>query len=1161
MSFAILSANATIVHLMHRRPVFAVTCLALALTATHPSAQAPLAVGRSAHDLAAGEARTFTIDMPAGRFVQLTMDGRGALLRLVVATASGRVLASRERRGGLRMPIVWAYVADSPVSLVVTLESLEGGSAPRRVSVHLEGPRDATTQDTARAEATNAVALAERLEREGATKIASARESYEKAHAQWRRAEDVPGEASALLEIGRVLAASGESQKAGETFLRASGTCRGGGDRSCEAAALHLLGRLYATTGRPKEGFEELHTALTIREQLGDEAGQAETLLELGSLDATRSENARAEESFARSLQLARAAGDRHTEGDVLNTRAVMRYGLGDLEQARELYESALAIRKVIGDEAGQGQTTSNLGVLHRSFGEPRRAITYYEDALTVRRQLGAAQPIANTLHNLGVAHADLGEHERALALFQEALVLWQQSAGRRGEAFTLQAMGQSYARVGQADKALQHFALCAPIWKAVGDRRGEAQTLLAAAAIYIARREYPRTLESLARAHEIAAEAGYKREAGMALVGRSTVHRLQGDQDAALEDARAAQTLLAEIGERREEGRAWAETGAALFDAGRAGEAESAYREALTRFEDVEDRGEQASVRARLGRVREAAGDRDEARQHALAALDLIESTRASLNTEGLGLTLFASKRAFYDDALALFMQRPSANRTSSDEAEAFSISERMRARGLLDLLASGEVAAAPEQAGTLVLERRRLQELINTKAARLTRLLADPRTRTAPAAANARRELDTLLLELDLARTDLRARDPALAGLAQPTPATLVDVQARVTDPHTTLIELALGRERSFVWAITANTYTVFEAPGRGELERLAREALDALTSAIEVASNESPDAQRTRLERARGRFRAAAERLTLLLLTPAAATLQGRTRLVIVADGLLQSLPFAALPTPGRPTEALGTSQEVVMLPSASVGIALAARAATRNSSVGTAIAVFADPVFSSDDTRLAAAARVQMNPDPTRLPRLRFSRVEADRIARLAPGRTTVWTDFAASRPTVLTRRLSDYDVIHVAAHAVIDGERPQLSGLVLSQVDRTGRAQDGLVRLHEIYNLSLSARVVVLSACRTALGRDVPGEGLIGFARGFLYAGADAVIGTLWPVDDRATAEFMARFYEALVTRRSSPAAALVAARRAMQRDARWALPQHWAAFVLIGHGG
>jgi CHAT domain-containing protein len=314
----------------------------------------------------------------------------------------------------------------------------------------------------------------------------------------------------------------------------------------------------------------------------------------------------------------------------------------------------------------------------------------------------------------------------------------------------------------------------------------------------------------------------------------------------------------------------------------------------------------------------------------------------------------------------------------------------------------------------------------------------------------------------------------------------------------------------------------------------------------------SGETSDARRTRLQRASTTLGRVSRELGDALIAPAAALLRNRTRLLIVADGNLQALPFALLPSPGALGRPLGSVYELVRLPSASVGVALRARAATR-ARASERIAVFADPVFS----RPSAVAA----PSPTDewLPRLRFSRTEADAIARLAPRRTELWTDFAADRSAALGAGLEQFDIVHLAAHAVIDNDRPQLSGIVLSQVDRDGAPRNGVVRLHELYNLALNARLVVLSACRTAVGRAVDGEGLVGFARGYLHAGADAMVGTLWDVDDRATAAFMSRFYAALLSEKRSPAAALRLAREALRADARFAQPHDWAGFVLVGH--
>jgi CHAT domain-containing protein len=187
------------------------------------------------------------------------------------------------------------------------------------------------------------------------------------------------------------------------------------------------------------------------------------------------------------------------------------------------------------------------------------------------------------------------------------------------------------------------------------------------------------------------------------------------------------------------------------------------------------------------------------------------------------------------------------------------------------------------------------------------------------------------------------------------------------------------------------------------------------------------------------------------------------------------------------------------------------------------------------------------------------RLRFSRHEAEEIARLTPPASTrVALDFDASRETVLGTDLGQYRILHLATHSLLDNQRPELSGVVLSLVDRAGRPQNGFLRLYDIYNLRLGSDLVVLSACKTARGGEIEGEGLIGLTRGFLYAGAPRVVATLWEVDDRTTALVMKHFYEGMLMRGERPAAALRRAQAEVARTQGWDPPFYWAAFTLQG---
>jgi CHAT domain-containing protein len=234
---------------------------------------------------------------------------------------------------------------------------------------------------------------------------------------------------------------------------------------------------------------------------------------------------------------------------------------------------------------------------------------------------------------------------------------------------------------------------------------------------------------------------------------------------------------------------------------------------------------------------------------------------------------------------------------------------------------------------------------------------------------------------------------------------------------------------------------------------------------------------------------------------------------------------------------------------------------------------------DPVFAADDPRVHrdpnAPARAADAPHPASddpisrsaliaggargFPRLPFSRDEVKAIAALLPDTDVMKaTDFAANRPLATDGALDRYRILHIATHGLLNTAHPELSGLVLSLVDENGRPQDGFLRLQDIYNLRLSADIAVLSACRTALGRQIEGEGLVGLTRGFMYAGVPRVVASLWQVDDSATSELMREFYREIFKEGLRPAAALRAAQRKIAAEPRWAAPFFWAGFTLEG---
>jgi CHAT domain-containing protein len=412
----------------------------------------------------------------------------------------------------------------------------------------------------------------------------------------------------------------------------------------------------------------------------------------------------------------------------------------------------------------------------------------------------------------------------------------------------------------------------------------------------------------------------------------------------------------------------------------------------------------------------------------------------------------------------------------------------------------------------------------------------------------------------------------------LTQPQPLNLKEIQQQTLDPDTLLLEYSLGDNASYLFVVSHASIASYQLPKRSEIEAATRRARELLT-ARQPRPGETVAKRQARIKEANASYWPQAAALSQMLLGPAASQL-GSKRLLIVADGALQYLPFGALPVPDPKASTssrlefdstpLMVEHEIVHLPSASA-LAVLRRELAGRQPAPRAVAVLADPVFSAKDARVNLVAKTRMGEeaslDLTRaindvrgeLRRLLLTRDEAEAILSVTP-RTDGFgaLDFRANRETAASDELSRYRIVHFATHGLLNSEHPELSGVVLSLVDEQGRPQDGFLRLHEIFNLRLPAELVVLSACQTGLGKEVKGEGLVGLTRGFMYAGAARVVASLWQVNDAATAELMKRFYRRMLQDGMRPSAALRAAQIEMWERPQWQSPFYWGGFVLQG---
>ena len=827
--------------------------------------------------------------------------------------------------------------------------------------------------------------------------------------------------------------------------------------------------------------------------------------------------SARAPGRYSIRIEPARAAtdADRHVvdaerdyaEGERLLDAA----HADDWPEALARFRAAVTEYRHVDDR--RGELKAMFGIAHVQFRlHDRENLQSARDTERMARELGDRAATALVLQLIGDIQIYQGDLTASIMSFQEAIGMMQELGDRKAELHALSDAAHAYDLLGDAEESISMLEQALAMARQAHDAAYEWRILNNLGVSYRQLGDYDHAIESYEWALANRHAAGDPRGQTLAYNNLGNVKSAAGSPLQAAKFHTRALALARQIGSKEDEARALSSLGNTELLRGEASKALEHERAALALREALGDVSGQADADENIGRALRRLGRLDEA----AAAIEQALTIRRRINEQ-------------YNDADSLF----DLARLESDRGQ--------YAQAIEDATAATTLDEALRR-----IDNPDLRVAFRARGGDAYELLIDllqqhGRPGTAAFDVSERARARVLLESVAESRID-RSR---YSALPQPEPLTGAEIQQRVLDSGTVLLEFAIGKDHSWLWAVTPSDVVTVELPPRRVVDAAARRAYEELSTQSTHAA-------------------VAAAALSRMLLGGIATRLRTEwrgKRLAIVPSGPLGYVPFAALPVPGSHIPvALSAAHEIVMVPSASVIAALREEAARRPRARG-AIAIVADPVFDVTDPRVAEAPRA-----PTTAPhgapalsRLSFSRAEADAIASFASGVPVLKeTGFEATRDSILGGALDDYRIVHLATHGVIDSDRPARSALILSLVGRTGAPLDGYLRQRDIYNLSLDADLVVLSACQTAVGKQVSGEGLMGLTRAFMYAGTPRVVATLWEVGDRATADFMKVFYRDLLQQHLRPAAALRDAQVEMARNPRYASPYYWAGFVLHG---
>jgi len=909
--------------------------------------------------------------------------------------------------------------------------------------------------------------------------------------------------------------------------------------RDRELAALDQAtqeGYQLLAEGKVPAAEPKFQAGLTRARELGDDKLIGRALYHLGFYYIQVGKPLVAKDYLDQGLPLLQRAGDEVGEGLCRFYIVAAHLDAGNYKGALESGPPVIQTWHKLGDKYREAQLELYVGKACEALSQFPAALDYFKQAQSIAQGARDRVNLGQSLANQGNILSALGRRSEAVGLWKEALKYISNPALQLP---IVNSLCQVYFEF-QNDPALQPNELFAYTERAVGIIKTLSQQGLG---------DHPEVIYTFINLGMIMAKAQKKEEA-LGLLNQAL--RL------AQKDSLGKAYALYSLGVANHDWKQW--------DA-----AADYFKKSLEAHRQIGERKFEAACQQRLARVARERGQYEEALSNAREGLKIVRQLRGEQLSRRSRSLYFATLRQHYDFIIDLLAELDQKEPGKGHGAEAFHWAEDGRARILLDTLQAGGVDLRRGVEQKLIDRERLKHEEINRKGRELSG------TQDTARKAALERELEKLWSELDEIQTEILKSNPRAAALADPPIISAAEARDQLLDDQSVLLEYWLGERECFLWVVSKDRDRVrlVRLPRLSEVggsapefirqsfpdfdQRSVRQQLEALVTSKEgffvqlstfprATENEKPE-NKSRREKLIAEYPQTARALSQILLSQVAAEIKGK-RLIIVADGILQSLPFAALAALQAPQTGsyipLITEHEIDYLPSAST-LALIRKNTAGRPPAPRAIAVFADPVFS------------QECPEP--LPRLTNLGEIVQQIKKLVePGQLLDCTGFEASRANALNDGLRRYRHIAFLTHGEARTQQPELSRLIFSTVDREGHCQDGDLPLHEIYNLTLPADLIMLGGCKTTFGGNLEGEGLISLMRGFFHAGAAQVIATLWEIKDVESAKLISRFYERVLGQGQRPAAALREAQLEMWRSNAEYLrhPYFWASFVSQG---
>jgi CHAT domain-containing protein/Tfp pilus assembly protein PilF len=876
-----------------------------------------------------------------------------------------------------------------------------------------------------------------------------------------------------------------------------------------ECDHLMKLGLLYWNLGQMSNSTEKYQEALNIAKKHGLKKQELEIQ---SALDIyTHYENAKklrdndrlddAIAEFEKAINLSQQTGSKEHELKCLRQLGFTYWLKNDWERFFSNNKKGLEIAKELSHKIEIGRCSNNVGLFWRYKTDYSQALRYYQEALEIARELKNNIDEADVLNNMGVIYKDFGDYDKALDYLGEALIIDQALGNTEIIPRTLNNLGVTLRlriQLNYSEKdflrAIEYFKESLELARKIGDRETEIKVLNNLGSINSDAQNYSKALEYFSQGLEKAEQSDDKESQGMLLNNLGIVHYNLGNYEKSTKYFQDAIQLANNVGSGQILWEAYLELGNTYRE-------QNAPKEALERYKE--------SIRN-------------------------IEIIRSNIQNEEQKASFLGTDKRIeaYQNLIDLLIHLHETEPDKNYNLQAYNYMEQAKARAFLDSLELSKIDISAHVDFKLLSQEKELEKDITKVYTQLLdgKLSSEERS-------DLKERLNSLEYQLEALELEIRTENPAYAELIFPKAVTMGEAQKKLLNNKTAFFAYTIGKRNSFAFVVTKKELKIFKIPPKEDLQNMVAEYLKIIT------------------DKSNQQFELGYKLFTQLVMPGINAKIKN---IIFVPGDILNFLPFETLITDKEMNRWLIEDYTITYAPSISSLHELIDRKKSNGSKRRMELLALGDPYFGSLETEENGEDILEgfFTTNTFNLYRLEYSGIEIEKIGALfAENKKTIFQRESASEEQLKNHQLEDYKILHFATHSLIDDKKPGRSSIVLA-LDEDKR-EDGFLRMKEIYNLNLNSDLVTLSACQTALGQLIRGEGIEGINRAFFYAGASSVLMSLWAVNDQATYQLMERFYTHL---RSSDSImnALRKAKLEMIHSGTLSHPYYWAGFIISG---